>query len=198
MTDKQRFFNSMADTWDDISTHAPEKLETILDMAGIRQGDRVLDVGTGTGVLIPFLCSRVGDAGEITAVDMAERMIGIAQKKYPYRNVRYVCGDAMKLGYGGEFDAILCYSVFPHFEDQPGAVENLAGYLKAGGRLTVCHTQSREHINQLHGSMPGAVCRDHLPDMAAMEGFFAQAGLDVIRAVDDTQMYVVVGQKREP
>ena len=49
------YFNSVAENWDQIVNHDPGKIEGILTLAGVKEGDIVLDVGTGTGVLIPFI-----------------------------------------------------------------------------------------------------------------------------------------------
>ena len=59
------FFNSVASTWDETCKHDIDKVERILDLTGIKPGNHILDVGTGTGVLIPSLYKRVGESGRI-------------------------------------------------------------------------------------------------------------------------------------
>ena len=48
--DQKEFFNEIADQWDEITKHNLMKAELLVGMLGIQQGDKVLDVGTGTGV----------------------------------------------------------------------------------------------------------------------------------------------------
>jgi demethylmenaquinone methyltransferase/2-methoxy-6-polyprenyl-1,4-benzoquinol methylase len=72
----------MAEKWDTICHHDKNKNNEMLDLVNIKQGSKVLDVGTGTGVMIPFLTSRIGDTGEIVAVDVVEKMIEVARSKY--------------------------------------------------------------------------------------------------------------------
>lgn len=113
----KEFFNSMAEKWDTICHHDKNKNNEMLDLVNIKQGSKVLDVGTGTGVMIPFLTSRIGDTGEIVAVDVVEKMIEVARSKYNDSNVHFVVGDIFTLELPEKhFDVIMCYSVFPHFE----------------------------------------------------------------------------------
>ena len=55
------YFNSKADIWDEkIAEKDVERLASLAKSLDIRRGDTVLDVGTGTGVLVPFLLEKVG------------------------------------------------------------------------------------------------------------------------------------------
>jgi cyclopropane fatty-acyl-phospholipid synthase-like methyltransferase len=51
---KKGFFNEKAEVWDEISVHNLEKVQYISELLDIRGDDRILDVGTGTGIMIPF------------------------------------------------------------------------------------------------------------------------------------------------
>jgi cyclopropane fatty-acyl-phospholipid synthase-like methyltransferase len=51
---KRVFFNERAEIWDEISVHNLEKVQYITELLGIRSDDRILDIGTGTGIMIPF------------------------------------------------------------------------------------------------------------------------------------------------
>ena len=79
MTARRTYFNKLAETWD--KTYCTDELLTFLEdfvpKFGLKLGERVLDVGTGTGILIPFLLKAVGSSGFITAVDFAENMVEI-------------------------------------------------------------------------------------------------------------------------
>lgn len=187
----------MAEKWDSICHHDQNKINEILDLSDIPAGAKILDVGTGTGIMIPFLLSKIGDTGEITAVDIADKMIEIARNKYPYANVNFIAGDVFNLNLpAGYFDIIMCYSVFPHLEYKPTVAERLGKFLKPHGKIVICHSQSRDEINHMHENASPAVSTDHLPDAGTLKRYFANYNFDTIVEVDDERLFVVVGRKK--
>ena len=194
---RKELFNAVAETWDARCRHDPERIEEILDLVPIRAGDAVLDVGTGTGILIPYLRKRVGRRGRITAIDMAENMIRIAERKLGPEKVCYVVGDVCDADLPPcTFDVIVCYSVFPHFEDQRHAVRRLARCLRPGGAIAICHSQGRDHINDLHKTVSPAVAVDHLPEATVVAGYLVDAGCEILTALDTDRLYAVIGRKQ--
>lgn len=194
--DNREYFNSIAEKWDDMVSHNEHKIKSILDMAGLREGFRVLDAGTGTGILIPFLHSYVGNSGSIIAVDLAERMIEIARNKYGFENVHFAAEDVLEMDIPeGYFDCIMCYSMFPHFDNKKAAVQKLARYLKKDGKLVICHSQSREAINNLHRNMSEPVQNDNLPSADILKEFFDSSAIEAISVVDNEDMFVIIGRK---
>ena len=70
------FFDTIAPSWDGMERlSTPGKVNEILDIIGVEKGMDVLDLGTGTGVLLPFLSERIGSEGHILAVDISEGML---------------------------------------------------------------------------------------------------------------------------
>ncbi|WP_032121641.1 class I SAM-dependent methyltransferase [Clostridium amazonitimonense] len=195
MKEQKDFFNSVASTWDEICNHDMIKVESILDMIEIKSGSYILDVGTGTGILIPSLYQRVSKSGHIKAIDMAEKMIEVAYQKNKYNNVSFECRDVLDTNEDETiYDHVICYSMFPHFQyRKEEAVHKLAQKLKVGGKLTICHSQSRETINNLHKGVDDAVKEDNLPTMEIMRKYFLDAGLKVLKEVDNTEMFVIIG-----
>ena len=193
---QREFFNSMAEKWDNVCKHDSNKINQILDYVCIEEGEKILDVGTGTGVLIPFLYSRTGNCGEIIAIDVSEKMLDIAKGKYNFENVKYVNGDVLEIDLPeGYFDKIICYSVFPHFDDKQLAVSKVSRYLKKGGKFVICHSQSRKAINELHKNASEAVSSDNLPEAGVIKSFFTNANMDTVVTVDNSEMFVVIAQK---
>lgn len=190
------YFNSKATSWDSQVNHDMSKVQHIMDLIGIREGDHVLDVGTGTGVTIPVLRSLVGDQGKITAIDEAEKMIEVAQSKYNHPNVEFVVGDVLGTTFQNHsFDGIVCYSMFPHFENKRIAVITLAKLLKKNGKLVICHSQSRDAINNLHKDLDGPVREDRLPSIDVFKEMFSDADLNLSVEIDSEEMFVVIGTR---
>jgi SAM-dependent methyltransferase len=76
----------------------------VADAAGIRRGDKVLDVGCGTGVLAREALRRVGEEGHVVGVDLNEGMLAVAARTEP--NVEWRRGDAASLPFeDARFDA---------------------------------------------------------------------------------------------
>jgi ubiquinone/menaquinone biosynthesis C-methylase UbiE len=55
--------------------------EKIAAAANLQRGDRVLDVGCGTGTLAALMAQRVGETGEVVGIDLSPRMLAVARRK---------------------------------------------------------------------------------------------------------------------
>lgn len=174
----RRYFNERAAGWDQlIQEHTLQRLKGIIQGLNIQPGSAVLDVGTGTGVLIPFLQGVLGNSGRIVALDLAEAMLKRAKIKYGEKQVQYVRGDIAAAPFAGDyFDEVICNSCFPHFQNKEAAVQEMLRILRPGGRAVVCHTMSREQLDSMHKALDSVVYADRLPDNAAMHFLFNGAG----------------------
>ena len=105
MINRQAFFNQAANTWDK-HFYNPELInfiKQIMPTFNLTQGQKILDVGTGTGILIPFLLKAVGPTGHVTAIDYAEKMIEICKAKYlRYPNVNIMVQKVENLQFPNE------------------------------------------------------------------------------------------------
>ena len=194
MSEKHRiYFNEKALVWDQMMAHKPhEKLKQIFGALKFKLGSTVLDVGTGTGVMLPLLREIVGPSGKITAFDLAEEMLAMARTKNGEENIDYIQGDISASPFkNNTFDAVICNSCFPHFPDKQGSVHEMARILKPDGQVIVCHLSSREELNAMHQSLGGVVGHDLLPDMTEMMRMFNQAGFSRVNIDDLTDRYVL-------
>ena len=190
------FFNEKAGTWDETSIHDMSKVDYITDLLNIEENSRILDVGTGTGVMIPGYLSRIVD-GHVNAIDYSENMIAVARSKYPEsEKLSYTVGDIYKLKERDVYDRVVCYSCFPHFPDPMEAIHILSHALKKGGTLTVAHSSSKDHINKVHSTGGEEICNDYLPELDVMSEMFSAHNLDIVFTRDDEDYYIVIGKKR--
>ena len=190
---KQRdFFENAADRWDE-SPHDADKVEYITDVLRIRPSYKILDAGTGTGVMIPHYLSRL-ENGKVTAVDYSKNMIAAAMSKYPAsENLEYLTADIYGLTWDGVFDRTVCYNCFPHFPDPVKAVEILSRTVKPEGAFCIAHSSSGEDINHIHDGGGKEIDTDHLPPMHLMEEMFRNAGLKTAFVRDDGDFYIIEG-----
>lgn len=191
MNTNELFFDSIAHKWDGMVNHNNTKIKTVLESLKIKDNDSILDIGTGTGVLIPFLLDMLGESGRITAIDISTQMLEIAKSKYNSRQVVFMKLDFMEAELQETFDIVLCYSCFPHLGDSRNAISRMLKVLKKGGRLLIFHSESREKINRLHGNMDSPVKRDSLPSAEELKRIIDTEGGKVIYLEDSEEKYVV-------
>jgi ubiquinone/menaquinone biosynthesis C-methylase UbiE len=193
----QEYFDQLASTWDNESS--PERLKSlgkIVKQLGIKPEYLVLDIGSGTGVLLPFLIEELDDEGKIIALDFSAEMLVQAQAKNFPPIVGFAQADVLNIPLpDNSVDLAICNSAFPHFDDKGKALKEIARVLRTNGRVAICHTMSREMINQLHQSIGGVVANDLLPDEFDLRGLIKQAGLTVTHFEDGPDRYLVIAEK---
>ena len=193
----QEYFDQLAPTWDEeLTRERLNCLSNIVKELGIEPGYYVLDIGSGTGVLLPFLITELGEEGKIVALDFSAEMLVQGKAKSSPPIVDFVQADSMAIPLADDsVDLAICNSAFPHFDDKARALKEIARVLRNNGRLGICHTMSRETINRLHQSIGGIVASDLLPDESQLRGLIKQAGLKITYFEDSPERYLVIAQK---
>lgn len=108
----------------------------VADAAGITAGDRVLDVGCGTGILAREAVARVGSTGTVTGLDLNEGMLAVARRTRP--DVDWRLGDAQELPFDDEsFDVVLSQFALMYFPDRVAALKEMKRMLAPRGRLAI-------------------------------------------------------------
>lgn len=153
--------------------------EVAIAALGLRPGDRVLDIGCGTGLNFPLLLRGVGPTGRVVGVDRSSQMLDSAQARahrLHATNVALVCADATALpadrllaeacsdrGY----DAVLftySLSVMPQWER---AWHSATALLRDGGRAAVVDMQLPRGVARLGSPLARLACSLGGSDIAA-------------------------------
>ncbi len=172
------FFDEHAATWEE--KHYPpdvrKRVEALVDAFSIRSGSRVLDVGSGSGILLPYLRFAIGVFGKLVAFDLSLQMVKAgAAHRYAEDAVAFQ-GDVSWIPLlQASFDAVVCFACFPHFPDKERAMGELGRVLRSGGELFVAHLLSSQELAE-HHARHSAVSEHRLPPREEMEELCAKAG----------------------
>lgn len=133
--------------------------ERFLDFAGINDGERVLDVGCGTGALALVAATQVGANGRVAGLDASPAMVEAVGRKAVRRDLRVEArvGVAERLPYDiGSFSAVTCALMVHHLpvDLRPVAFAEMARVLRPDGRLVVADISPGAH-----GRLAGVVRR---------------------------------------
>jgi ubiquinone/menaquinone biosynthesis C-methylase UbiE len=132
-----RSYDSVADAY--LRIHQPRMAlaaKDLVDLAQVGTGARVLDVGTGTGVVARAAAEATGPTGRIVGVDTSMPML---QTAHPQGGgPRYAAATAIDLPFrNGAFEDVLLAFVLPHFTKYDTALFDLMRVLRIGGRMGV-------------------------------------------------------------
>jgi len=111
------------------------------DFAGIKQGDQVLDLGSGAGNDCFVARALVGETGKVTGLDLTEQMVLKAREnctKLNYSNVEFVVGDIESMPFSDKiFDVVISNCVLNLVPDKSLAFKEIFRVLKPGAHFCV-------------------------------------------------------------
>ncbi len=191
---QQRVFEENVDFFrQPIPEDVQRRTAEIVAAAKLKPGDRVLDVGTGIGVLIPHI-QRFG-VRDITGCDLSEPMLAEARKRHP--EVKFWCGDVIDFPPAlGPFDAIFFNAVFGNMWDQRETLKVSAGLLKHHGRIIISHPMGAAFAEKLAAEDPKMVPHP-LPSKDRVAELIRDLPVDVQVLRDENDLYLCVLKQRE-
>jgi len=196
---RKAYFNEVAKAWDErfCTPDLVSFLEKLVPMFFLKPGQNVLDIGTGTGVLIPYLIQAVGQSGSVTAIDYSEKMVQICRGKHSHlKNVVVKLQDIEEDDLPPEsFDAVTCFGLFPHLDKRERALRTMNRALRPGGILIIAHALSSEEIKEHHNSSSPSVANDILPEEADMIKLLRRTGFTKIRIKNEPGCYLCMSTK---
>src|SRR5215813_15494424 len=116
--------------------------ETYLSLLGIAAGERVLDVGCGSGAITREIARRVGKHGLAMGIDPSPALLTVARELAREagfdHGIEFREGSAHQLPFpDGTFDAVVCVTVLSHVPRGEAAIPEFVRVLRSGGRLGV-------------------------------------------------------------
>lgn len=169
---------------------------------GLSADSRVLDVGAGTGALIPHL--QAHGVRDILAVDVAPAMLAELQKRFPAPSalgndpcVRTWLGDIVDLpAYQGPFDAAVFNAVFGNLRDQHLALTKACFLLRPGSHIVISHPLGRPWHETFRTENPRLV-PNPLPQQEALEALVRDLPLRVLSVTDEPDFFMALLQVPE-
>ena len=137
-------WNNAAEAWHRWGTLLSRWLgpatETMLDMAGVTQGSRVLDVAAGAGEQTLRAARRVGPAGHVLATDISPVILEYAERSSRLAGLDNVSthaidGERLDELHAGPFDAVISRVGLIYFPDQQKALRGIRSKLRDGGKF---------------------------------------------------------------
>jgi demethylmenaquinone methyltransferase/2-methoxy-6-polyprenyl-1,4-benzoquinol methylase len=196
--DLRAFFEDLAGRWDEQQPAGRQEVlrELLVPFAAELGAARaILEVGTGTGALVPCLRERAPTA-RLLSIDLAHAMLWRARRRCP--DATLVQADVHRLPFDrrkGVFDLAVCHNSFPHFADMEAALRELARVLAPGGWLLVLHDLSRKQVNAIHRGAGPPIHHDLLPPGEGTRRMLRRVGFTDVEVEDTAAHYWATGRR---
>jgi ubiquinone/menaquinone biosynthesis C-methylase UbiE len=155
----ETFRRSTADAYDGhVGRYGSELARGLIGLAGVGGGDRVLDVGCGTGLLTAELAAVVG-ADRVAAVDPSEPFVEACRRRVPGADVRLAAAEDLPFA-DATFDGALSQLVVNFMGDAEAGVGQMGRVTRPGGTVAACVWDYAEGMTLLRKFWDAAAALD--------------------------------------
>jgi len=144
--------------------------EGVVEFLNPQPGERILDLGCGTGQLT----QKIADSGaNVLGLDASPDMIGQARQNYP--RLQFVLANAAALQFENEFDAVFSNAALHWMLDRAGVVAGVARALKKGGRF-VAECGGNGNVRELEGAIETVAAKYHTGPIPEKRTYYPAVG----------------------
>jgi len=142
-----------ADLYDSHHSFVWERGRGVLELLAPQRGERILDIGCGTG----HLSAQIAESGAlVVAIDSSAEMIAEARRKYP--QVEFEVADARTFRLGKTFDAVFSNAALHWVREAEQVIASVGKALRPGGRYVI-EMGGKGNIGKLESGLMGAYHR---------------------------------------
>ena len=194
-THVQEFFGARAADWDSrFPDDGPSYAAAVADL-GLREGDRVLDAGCGTGRALPALRAAVGPSGVVVGADLTPAMLQAAVRAGRSRDGQLLLTDVAALPLRSEtLDAVFAAGLIAHLPQPAGNLRELARVVRPGGRLALFHPIGRAALAARQGRR---ITPDDLRAEPNLRPLLAGSGWAMTSYVDEDARFLALAVRED-
>ena len=191
----QEFFTARAADWDRRFPDDGPVYAAAVTALGLREGDRVLDVGCGTGRALPPLRAAVGPSGVVLGADLTEAMLREAARAGRDRAGALLLTDVAALPLrSASLDAVFAAGLIAHLPDPAGNLRELARVVRPKGVLALFHPIGRAALAARQGR---TLTPDDLRAEPNLRPLLAGAGWRMTSYADEDNRFLALATRAE-
>ncbi|MEU2440325.1 class I SAM-dependent methyltransferase [Streptomyces rubradiris] len=194
-THVQEFFTARAADWDSRFPDDGPAYAAAVAALGLREGDRVLDAGCGTGRALPPLRAAVGPSGVVVGADLTPAMLQAAVRAGRHRAGRLLLADVAALPLrSGCLDAVFAAGLIAHLPHPAENLRELARVVRRGGVLGLFHPIGRAALAARQGRR---ITPDDLRAEANLRPLLARSGWRMTSYVDEDARFLALAVRED-
>jgi ubiquinone/menaquinone biosynthesis C-methylase UbiE len=189
---QRRYFDRHCDVFKQpIPEEIEERTRKIVRSANLGEKSRVLDVGTGMGVLIKHFLEEGVSENNVTGCDLSANMLAEAKKRFPKANFWQGDIGVFPTETASNFDAVFFNACFGNIFGQARAIEVAAKVLRTGGRIIISHPLGNEFVQKLKNQDQNLILT-LLPDRDGLLQLIDGLDLSIEKLIDESGFYLAV------
>ncbi|MET9123618.1 methyltransferase domain-containing protein [Streptomyces sp. NPDC004528] len=193
-THVREFFTARAADWDARFPDDGPAYAAAAAELGLREGDRVLDAGCGTGRALPPLRAAVGPSGTVIGADLTPAMLTAAVRAGRDRVGQLLLADVAALPLrGASLDAVFGAGLIAHLPNPEANLRELARVVRPGGTLALFHPIGRAALAARQGRR---ITPEDLRAESNLRPLLAGSGWDMTSYVDEDARFLALAVKR--